>query len=282
MSLIEQPISQLPLVFLDTETTGLAVHKGDEIIEFGAVKVLGGQEIATLDTLIRPSRSIPPESTKIHGISDLFVMGAPVFSEFAKELLKFIDGSVVIAHNAPFDLGFLAVALENERRNLPDNPVLDTVAFFRSLLPHLMNHKLDTLKKHFDVKADRAHRALDDSRALAKVFNKVIEAHFPLLDGGPTLAALVAKGGPLFRFKDFESGLPITVPEHRALYRLGVREDRELTFTIQEPNRFMPEEVRLTPRRLEGKGSAAAIHGVESGGGDRRISVETIKGIRAY
>jgi len=240
-------VRELPLVFLDLETTGLKPEEGDEILEFGAVKTLAGNEIGQMDTLVRPSRPIPPASAKVHGITDLFVMGAPAFDQVAQDILTFIGDAVIVAHNAPFDVSFLVTQLEKLQRKLPDNPVLDSLPLSRSVLPGIPNHKLDTLKKYFDVAAVRAHRALDDSRALSKVFAKIVETHFHGIGGGPTLADVIARAGGAFRFSDFGEGLPFKVPEQRALIRWALREKADLVVSYLAPGRLTPEDVRIAP-----------------------------------
>lgn len=250
MDLLSARIRELPLVFLDLETTGLNPEEGHEILEFGAVKTQAGEEKAQISTLIRPTNPIPPESIKIHGITDLFVMGAPSFEMAAPDILEFIGDSVIIAHNAPFDVGFLSVALQAVGRKLPDNLVLDTVPFSRALHPTQQNHKLDTLKKNYGVTAERAHRALDDSRALARVFARMVEKHFHNLEGGPTFAEVSAKAVPLLRFHDFADGIPAQKPEHRALVRWALREKADLHMSYSAPGRSFPEDIRVSPIEL--------------------------------
>ena len=250
MDVLSTRIRELPLVFLDLETTGLNPEEGHEILEFGAVKTQAGEEKAQIATLIRPTRPIPPESVKIHGITDLFVMGAPSFEMAAPDILEFIGDSIIIAHNAPFDVGFLSVALQQVGRKLPDNLVLDTVQLSRTLHPAQMNHKLDTLKLNYAVAADRAHRALDDSRALARVFVKMLEKNFHNLDGGPTFAEVAAKAAPLLRFLDFADGIPAPKPEHRALVRWALREKADLHMSYSAPGRTIPEDIRVSPIEL--------------------------------
>ena len=250
MDLLSARVRDLPLIFLDLETTGLNPEEGHEILEFGAVKTVNGEEKAQIDTLIRPTKPIPPESVKVHGITDLFVMGAPSFEMTAGDLLEFIGDGVVIAHNAPLDVGFLALAFEALGRPFPENLVVDTVALARNLLPSSPNHKLDTLKKMFDVTADRVHRALDDSRALSKVFARMLEQHFHSLDGGPTLNEVASRAAPIFRFSDFAGGLPHRSPEHRALVRWALRDKGELHVSYASPGRTVPEEFRVCPVEL--------------------------------
>lgn len=250
MDVLSARIRELPLVFLDLETTGLNPEEGHEILEFGAVKTQGGEEKAQIATLIRPSKPIPPESVKIHGITDLFVMGAPSFDMAAPDILEFIGDSVIIAHNAPFDVGFLSVALQACGKKLPENLVLDTVQLSRTLHPTDMNHKLDTLKKNYGVKAERAHRALDDSAALARVFTKMLERHFHNIEGGPTFGEVAAKAAPLLRFQDFADGIPANKPEHRALVRWALREKADLALSYSAPGRHVPEDIRISPIEL--------------------------------
>jgi DNA polymerase III epsilon subunit len=250
VEILSSRIRELPLVFLDLETTGLEPEEGHEILEFGAVRTLAGEEKAQIDMLIRPNRPIPPESSKVHGITDLFVMGAPSFEMAAAEILEFVGESVVIAHNAPFDVSFLARSLEAIGRTLPSNPVMDSVTLARSLLPGLASHRLEALKKTFEVTSERAHRALDDSRALARVFARMIDQYFHAIDGGPTLAQVASRAAPLFRFSDFGGGLPQRSGEARALLRWALRDQGDLQVTYAPPGRTVPEEMRVRPVEL--------------------------------
>jgi DNA polymerase III epsilon subunit family exonuclease len=281
VDLLAARIRELPLVFLDLETTGLSPEDGHEILEFGAVKTQAGEEKAQIDTLIRPSKPIPPDSVKIHGITDLFVMGAPSFEMAAGDILEFIGDSIIIAHNAPFDVGFLSVALQALGRPLPDNLVLDTVCLSRTVLPQLPNHKLDTLKKQFGVTAERSHRALDDSRALARVFQKLLDQCFHQLEGGPTLSEVATKAAPLFRFHDFSAeGMPVRSPEHRALVRWAMREKAELQLSYASPGRPIPEELRVAPIELMKEVPPVLRAVVRPKGDEQKFQLERIKGCR--
>lgn len=282
MELLAARVRELPLVFLDLETTGLSPEEGHEILEFGAVKTQAGEEKAQIDTLIRPTKPIPPESIKIHGITDLFVMGAPSFDMAAADILEFIGDSIIIAHNAPFDVGFLSVALQAVGRKLPDNLVMDTVGLARTVMASLPNHKLDTLKKHFGVTAERAHRALDDARALSRVFAKMLEQCFHQLDGGPTLSEVASKAAPLFRFHDFATeGMPVVrSPEHRALVRWALREKAELQLSYASPGRPLPEELRVAPIELMMEAPPVLRAMLRPKNEEVRIQLERIKNCR--
>ncbi|MBI4859441.1 MAG: 3'-5' exonuclease [Candidatus Riflebacteria bacterium] len=273
-------VRELPLVFLDLETTGLKPEAGDEILEFGAVKTVGDQQTAEMDTLIKPTRPIPPEAAKVHGITDLFVMGSPSFEMAADEILTFIGDAVIVAHNAPFDAGFLATGLQTAGKKIPGNLVLDTLSLARTLMPASPNHKLETLKRHFGVVVDRAHRALDDSRALARVFSRMLEKHFHAIDGGPTLAEVVARAVPLLRLIDFADGLPFKVPEMRALARWAIREKTELLVGHLPPGRPGLEEVRLVPTEVTA-GKKPELKGTVKGTGKEiALAVPQIRSIR--
>jgi DNA polymerase III epsilon subunit len=279
VNLLSSKLREIPLVFLDLETTGLNPEEGHEILEFGAVRTVAGEEQAQMSTLIRPNRPIPPESVKVHGITDLFVMGAPSFDMAAPDILEFIGDGVVIAHNAPFDVSFLAVTLERLGTKLPENPVMDTVVLSRALLPGIQNHKLDTLKNMFSVKAERSHRALDDSRALSRVFAKLVETHFHALDGGPTLAEVSAKAAPLYRFNDFAQGIPLKSGELRALVRWAIREKRELHLSYSVVGKLLPEEARVMPVDVSGKPPVLKALAQPSGA-ELSIPVDKIRTIR--
>lgn len=272
MDLMAEKLRDVPIVFLDLETTGLSPEAGHEILEIGAVRTKGGEERGYLESLVRPSKPIPPESSKIHGITDLFVMGAPTVDMVLNDLLTFIGDAVVIAHNAPFDLGFVSLALEAISTKLPNNPVIDTVLLSRRLHPGSPSHKLDTLKKTYGVTAERAHRALDDTRALAKVFAKMVEAHFPAINGGPTLADVAAKAAPVYIFSDFAGGLPVKGSEMRGLLRWALREKEALVASVLPSGRLTPVEYVIVPTSL--KGTPPALKGTQPRKNDEELVIK--------
>lgn len=160
-------------VIFDIETTGLSAIN-DSITEIGAVKVKDGEVIDTFSHLINPERSIPEFITKLTGITDEMVENKPKISEIMPLFQNFISGSVLIAHNASFDVGFIRENLKNVNLEF-SNPVLDTLELSRAVFPDLKNHKLNTLSKYLDISLENHHRALDDAKATKDIYLKIMD-----------------------------------------------------------------------------------------------------------
>lgn len=155
-------------IIFDIETTGLSATSC-AITEIAAVKYRAGEEVDSFETYADPGRHIPEEITKLTGITDEMVKGAPSQAEAVRAFLDFADGSMLVAHNASFDIGFIRVAAE--RASLPFcNPYLDTLALSRYLNPELKRHRLDNLRDHYKLGEFNHHRALDDTRMLCRIF----------------------------------------------------------------------------------------------------------------
>ena len=154
---------------LDIESTGLSPRQGDRIIELGITKIdISGNVIDTYETLINPERKV--SAVNIHGITDRMVKNAPLFSEIADELLLFINKTVIVAHNAGFDMSFLKWEFSNSGYDISDIPRLCTLVMARQLLPSLPSKKLGRLCEHFGIDSGLAHSALADSAAAAELF----------------------------------------------------------------------------------------------------------------
>ncbi|MFP4660967.1 MAG: PolC-type DNA polymerase III [Halanaerobiales bacterium] len=161
-------ITDSSFTVFDFETTGLS-NKNDEIIEIGAVKLVKGDIVDTFGTFVSPEQRIPPKITEITGINNGMVTDAPVLEEIIDKFIEFIDDSVLVAHNAVFDYGFLKTALKRTGRPFLKNPVLDTLGLSRAIFPDLKNHKLNTICQHLNVDLENHHRAVDDAKATAGI-----------------------------------------------------------------------------------------------------------------
>ena len=155
-------------VVFDLETTGFSSVKNN-IIEIGAVKIENGSIVGRYSTFVNPNEPIPFRIEKLTGISDDMVMKAPMIQEILPEFLEFCQGSVLVAHNASFDMGFL---MENARRLSLEREFtyLDTVGIARFLLPNQAKHTLDAVAKTMGVSLENHHRAVDDAAATAEIF----------------------------------------------------------------------------------------------------------------
>ncbi len=155
-------------VCFDIETTGLSA-KRDKITEIGAVKITDGIVVDTFSTFVNPEMPIPSKITQLTGITDSMVKNAPSQSEAVSAFLEFAGGAVLVAHNAPFDTGFIRVACENMGRKYNCTSI-DTVVICRSILNDIKNCKLDTVAKFLRLGDFNHHRATDDAEILSRIF----------------------------------------------------------------------------------------------------------------
>ena len=170
---LKLPWSHYPIVAFDTETSG-AYPLESEIIELGAVKWFNGEIVGKFQTLLKPSKALTPDNIRIHGITNKMIADAPLMSEQILKFCEFSDNCLLLAHHAPFDLGFLALDIEKQKLIFPN-----TINFCSSLLSRALltttNHKLQTLVKELHLIGGDAHRAYDDAYACLQVFLKCIE-----------------------------------------------------------------------------------------------------------
>ncbi len=169
------PLSAVTFVVVDLETTGGSAHT-DSITEVGAVKVRGGEVLGEFQTLVNPGASIPPFISVLTGITDLMVATAPRIDTVLPAFLDFAAGSVLVAHNAGFDTGFLRAAAGRLDLPWPRFQVVDTVHLARHLVSsdEAHNRKLSTLAGLFRSTTTPTHRALDDARATVDVLHALI------------------------------------------------------------------------------------------------------------
>ncbi|AGL15419.1 DNA polymerase III, subunit epsilon [Actinoplanes sp. N902-109] len=161
---------------LDLETTGGAPDGGG-ITEIGAVKVRGGEELGVFGTLVNPGERLPPFITVLTGITEAMLAPAPPIEQVLPSLLEFLRGAVLVAHNAPYDVGFLKAACARHGYAWPQLRVVDTAALARRALTRdeVPNRKLGTLAQFFNAAVTPTHRALDDAKATVDVLHGLIE-----------------------------------------------------------------------------------------------------------
>ena len=163
-----------PFVVFDIESTGLDKNKC-KVIEIGAVKVENGKITDRWSTFVNPGVKIPRNITDLTSITDSMVKDALTFEEQIDDFIKFCEGSVMVAHNANFDMGFMKEESKNCGRSF-QLPYLDTMVLARCMYKELPNHRLDTLCKHLGVINAHHHRAVDDAEATAQAFVKMLDA----------------------------------------------------------------------------------------------------------
>ena len=169
-------MANITFVIFDTETTGFSPAK-DRLVELGAVKVRDGKKLGEKTWLINPQRYIPYWVQNVHHITTDMVKDQPTFADIYPEFLEFIDGSVLIAHNAPFDVRFISAEAERAGLPAPKNAVLDSLVLFRNWCPDLKSHTVSDLIDFFDISTDglQAHRATDDSLFVYYAIQKEME-----------------------------------------------------------------------------------------------------------
>ena len=153
----------------DTETTGLE-PKLNRVVEAGAIRFDSIGVSARFNALINPMVPMPPEVTKINGITDAMLMKEPSAGEVIPDFMEFIGDTPIIAHNAPFDVAFINEELARLGRPPLKNRVIDTRIFAKELFPSLKSYRLQDLARHFSITAIDAHRAEDDARVCMELF----------------------------------------------------------------------------------------------------------------
>jgi len=171
---LDEPLLATTFVVVDLETTGSTGT--DSITEIGAVKVRGGEVIGEFATLVDPGVSIAPFVSVLTGITDQMVSTAPTISAVLPAFLEFLRGAVLVAHNAPFDVGFLKAACHTHGHRWPKPSVVDTALLARRVLTRdeVPNCKLGTLAQFFRAATTPNHRALADARATVDVLHGLI------------------------------------------------------------------------------------------------------------
>lgn len=172
-------IDEETYVVFDLETLGLNSHK-NEIIEIGAVKLQGRRIVDRYSQLINPGKSIPKKIQEITGIDDALVAGMPSIEEVLPKFMEFLGDATLVAHNAPFDMGFLKRDIK-KYLDIDYNPaVIDTLQMARDLYPNQKGYGLKPMTKFLKVALENHHRAVDDSQATAAMFAIFLERYLEI------------------------------------------------------------------------------------------------------
>ncbi|MBI5920653.1 MAG: DNA polymerase III subunit epsilon [Betaproteobacteria bacterium] len=179
-ALDERLLTELTYTAFDTETTGLRPAEGDEIIQFGAVRIVNGRLLRSesFDQLVDPHRRMTAESIAIHGISQDMVDGQPGVEKILPDFHRFCEDTVLVAHNAAFDMRFLQLK-ESSTGIRFNQPVLDTLLLSAVVHPNQDSHKLELIAERLGIAIIGRHTALGDAIVTGEVFLRMI----PLLNG---------------------------------------------------------------------------------------------------
>ena len=158
---------------LDLETTGLSA-KTEKITEIGIMKVRNGEVLEEFCEFVNPEKPIPQRVQEITNITDDMVKDAPTIEEIFPKVLEFIKGTVLVAHNATFDIGFLKTVAKDLGYEF-DYTYVDTLPLARKLYPELKKHKLGKIAEYLKIKVEVAHRALDDVDTTVKVLREMMK-----------------------------------------------------------------------------------------------------------
>ena len=167
-----QKVEDAVFTFVDVETTGLSPRTA-RVCELAAISFRGGERVATFSELINPGGPIPPEVSRIHGITDEMVKNRPAFAKFAWPLADLLENSVIVAHNADFDLEFLREELKRVGMRLPKRHVVDTVYVARKYWQFKSN-RLGNIAAELNIPNEGWHRALADVEMTRKIFERFL------------------------------------------------------------------------------------------------------------
>jgi len=173
---LDRKLSELTYTVFDTETTGLEPSNGDEIIQVGAARIVNNRLLRqeTFNQIVDPERPLKPESIPIHGITEDMVRGQPNIDVVLPAFHEFCEDTVLIAHNAAFDMRFLQ--LKEERTGIRfTQPVLDTLLLSAVVHPNQESHKLDVILERLGIAIGKRHNALEDALATGEVFLKLVK-----------------------------------------------------------------------------------------------------------
>lgn len=248
-------IWEAEIAALDFETTGLSTEV-DRVIEVAVVRGRLGETPRAWSALVHPQRAV--SATWVHGIDDAMVANKPIFSAIADDLLRWLDGAVVLAHNSSFDVGFLAAELTRLGRSAPILQVIDTLAIARRNY-RFPSNSLDSLCTRFAVQRARAHRAADDAAATFTLCQRMLHD----LDPGHQMSV--------------DEVLQLRRPEdHVARVHAALKEalKKQATIEIEYDAQSQRTRRRITIVALERNRVRAFCHLREA---DREFSLERIR-----
>ena len=201
-------LDDLTLAVFDVETTGLYPSWGDRVCEVAVLRCQGDTALEAYQTLVNPQRPVGRGAFAVHGISDAELAQAPLFAEVADEVLSRLEGAILVAHNAPFDLGFLASELMHIGQSMPRLIALDTLRLAQAVYP-FGSHALGNLCRYLGIDLEGGeHRAMADVLLTWHLFQRLTDALWRR--GVRALGeALLYQGGAIH----YERPEPLDIPE---------------------------------------------------------------------
>ncbi len=268
---INEYLRRQVFVAFDTETTGLWAPV-NRVVEIGAIKfeleVEGGQ---TFQSLINPERTMPMDVIGVHGITDAMVMDAPAAPEVLQQFKEFCGSdTILIAHNAPFDISF--VGMEFARANIPppENIIIDSVDILHRTIPGQPSYALEAMARRFSLASSQEHRALEDARLVAELFRIAapnIESIGKKEDWPKHVAA--------YTMSDWHDDT-IRLPREYAELDQAIRQHQRITIVYEaKPN--VPQRRTIQTRRIHKRRDVYYIEGFcEKARADRTFRLDRI------
>ncbi|UCE25288.1 MAG: WYL domain-containing protein [Candidatus Zixiibacteriota bacterium] len=269
--LLSDFIASQVFVAFDTETTGMWAPI-NRIVEIGAVKFsLKSGVVDTFQTLVNPQRNIPDDVIEVHGITDEMVKHSPLIKPALERFMSFCGPeSVLVAHNAPFDISFVGSELDRAGLEFGPNPILDTVDIYHRYFPGLASYSLLNLARQFELAQNQEHRALGDARL---VYGLVVNAAPGL---GEIENAIDLKNRLTTYQMESWQGEPVTLPDDFSDLQRAMVESLRVEIDYNHPVRASATRI-IRPQQVFRLGSIFYINAYcEMARGERTFRLDRI------
>jgi len=252
VKLLNAPLQKAPLVFIDTETTGLRPDIGHRVVEVAALRTIGLEKAEEFSSLINPQRTLDPGAMAVNGITPEMIADAPLFADIVPQLNKLLDGAVIVAHNAPFDMNFLASEYAIAGQSFAPDVILDTLMLARRQY-YFPSNSLGNIARTLNIPTPDAHRALGDVLTTFAVFRRfsgdLARKARPLVNDW-----LRMQGGIVWQP---QAGLDALADNHPI--RIALTEKRQLRIKYRSNGGAITERI-IEPRSFSGQYLVAYCH----------------------
>ena len=239
------PLDEVSFALFDVETTGLSPAYGHRVCEIACLRLKAGREVGRVEALVDPGRPISPGAYGVNRIEPEMLAGAPAFEHVAGDVLDLMEDAVLVAHNAPFDLGFLAAELDFAKLPPPEGPVVDTLALSRRAFSFASN-SLSAVASALKIPLEPTHRAMVDVEVTRQVLEEIMR-RLDLRWGVTTLGRLLEFQGGTIPYP-LPIALPLPPPLAEALERRGRVLMRYVDARGRETERIV-RPIRVAERR---------------------------------